>query len=417
LNAAHEKGIVHRDLKPENIMVHQGGEGEEMIKLIDFGIASVKDSKVATNAEKTKVAGALPYMAPEQLRGQPEASSDIWALGAMAYEMLTGRLPFYAETLVQLYELQKRGVQASPRSLRQDISPEVESILMKSMAFDPAERYQRAKDLGEDLARALTGDKAATGAQTASPTSPTPPSHATSESPAYGTMRTHSARTEVGGEVKASSTSDAKPKSSIGKIAIAVVAIAVIAVAIWLATRPDPPRQLSYSTRVLENPDKNPGKSPVAHPGEINFKPGDQLCLDLTSSQDGFFYLLSEDPETKDGLPLYNMLFPDMNQAGANTPSLKANQHLSLPSPQPPWYPIYGGVGTEKLWLIWSDHSIADLETARRWLNDKDHGEIKDTSEIKAIQQFINNHHPANKPVVEKDDQQTNLKGGKDGVL
>ncbi|MDQ3013102.1 MAG: serine/threonine protein kinase, partial [Acidobacteriota bacterium] len=119
LTSAHDKGIVHRDLKPENIMVHQRGEDdEEIIKLIDFGIASVKDSKVATNSEKTKVAGALPYMAPEQLRGQPEASSDIWALGAMAYEMLTGALPFYAETLVQLYELQKHGVQVKPRSLR-----------------------------------------------------------------------------------------------------------------------------------------------------------------------------------------------------------------------------------------------------------------------------------------------------------
>ncbi len=422
LSAAHDKGIVHRDLKPENIMVQQVSENEELIKLIDFGIASVKDSQVATSAEKTKVAGALPYMAPEQLRGQPEASSDIWALGAMAYEMLTGRLPFYGETLVQLYEIQKRGVQATPRSLRQDISPTVESILLKAMAFDPADRYQRAKDLGEDLFRALTGE-AITSSQSATPTDTTPPSHATSESPGYGTVVTHSARTEVGRDVSVD-----HPKSDNSKlwIGLAVAAVALIA-AIWIwkgsqtttvTTPPVTSRQLNYSLLVRTNPAKNPGKEPIAFPGEIVFTPGDQLRLIIGSQQEGFLYIVNEGPQPKNGLPAYNFLFPDPAQIPGNTPSLKAAKSLFIPSDRPDeWLTVDSEQGTETFWLVWSEKSIPELEAAKKWLTPQYGGEIQNASEITAIQQFINKNFPANKPVAEKDDHQTNLKGGKDGVL
>ena len=421
LNAAHEKGIVHRDLKPENIMVHREGDGEEMIKLIDFGIASVKDSQVATSAEKTKVAGALPYMAPEQLRGQPDASSDIWALGAMAYEMLTGRLPFYAETLVQLYELQKRGVQASPRSLRADISPTVESILFKAMAFDPAERYQRAKDLGEDLFRALTGETT-TAAQPVTPADTTPPSHKTSESPAYGTVMTHSARTEVGQGVSA-----VQPQPNRGRllIAVAITAIAIVA-AVWIwkmLQKPTPPppvhsRQLNYSLLVRQNPAKNPDKEPIAFPGEIVFTPGDQLRLIISSQQEGFLYIVNEGPQPINGLPAYNFLFPDPAQIPGGAASLKARQSLFIPSDRPDgWLTVDIEKGTEILWLIWSEKSIPELEAAKKWLTPQYGGEIQNASEVAAIQQFINKNHPANKPVAEKDDHQTNLKGGKDGLL
>lgn len=428
LSAAHDKGIVHRDLKPENIMVQQVGENEEMIKLIDFGIASVKDSQVATNAEKTKVAGALPYMAPEQLRGQPDASSDIWALGAMAYEMLTGRLPFYAETLVQLYELQKRGLQASPRSLRPDISPAVENILFKSMAFDPAERQQRAKDLGEELARTLIGeDKAATGAQvtaqTATPTDTTPPSNATSESPAYGTVMTHSARTEVSQGISTSPAIESKPKSKLPIIALA--AIVVIGLAIWLWKNsqvtpapnpaPDVSRQLDYS--LLVRTAKSANKEPLALPGEIFFTPGDQLRLIISSQEDGYFYIVNEGPKPKNGMPVYNFLFPDPALVSTSGVSLKAGKSQFIPSDRPDeWLTIDAEQGTEILWFVWSGKSIPELEAAKKWLTPQYGGEIQSAEEIAAIQQFLSKHS-SNKPIATKDDTHTSLKGGKDGIL
>ncbi len=423
LSAAHDKGIVHRDLKPENIMVQQVSENEEMIKLIDFGIASVKDSQVATNAEKTKVAGALPYMAPEQLRGQPEASSDIWALGAMTYEMLTGRLPFYAETLVQLYEMQKRGLQASPRSLRADISPAVENILFKSMAFDPAERYQRAKDLGEDLARALMGETSGTAFLSSQPAT-APISAQTSESPAYGTMATHSARTEVGAGIQAQAESEVvEPtlKPPVAKIAAAVAVVAIIVAAIWWATsKPKtnlPPtiepviRQLSISSRVQQK-----GKAPLDVPGDVIFTPGDQLRLTFNSQQEGFLYIVNESPKSNNGLPIYNFLFPEPERVAAGAPSLKAGRPLYIPSEQPPWFPIDSEQGTETLWIVWADHSIPELESARKWLI-TDGGEVKDANETRAIQQFVDKYFLEAKPKVEQDEGNKILKGGKDGLL
>ena len=432
LTSAHDKGIVHRDLKPENIMVQQSSDGEELIKLIDFGIASVKDSQVATSAEKTKVAGALPYMAPEQLRGQPDASSDIWALGAMAYEMLTGRLPFYAETLVQLYEQQKHGLQAKPRALRADLPAAVEEVIIKSMAFDPADRYLRAKDLGEDLARALTGESRPITGATGS-IAPPMPSSKTSESPGYGTVATHNARTEVGAELaarlaadsqgKSPAVGDVQPKPPIAKYAVGgVIAIAVIAIAIWLAgsgeKKGDPPpqppavvRQLSISSRVQPK-----GKPPLDAPGDIIFNPGDQLRLTFNSPQEGFLYIVNESPEPKNGLPLYNFLFPDPARVVAGAPSLKVGRPVYLPSEQD-WITIDDEKGTETLWLIWSDHSINELEAAGKWLNEKDGGEIKDANEIRAVQKFIDRYFQEAKPKVEQEDGQKVLKGGKDGLL
>ncbi|MBS1789358.1 MAG: protein kinase [Acidobacteria bacterium] len=428
LSAAHDKGIVHRDLKPENIMVQQVGDDEELIKLIDFGIASVKDSQVATSAEKTKVAGALPYMAPEQLRGQPDASSDIWALGAMAYEMLTGRLPFYAETLVQLYELQKRGVQASPRSLRPEISHTVEGILLKSMAFDPAERYQRAKDLGEELARALAGEeKVPTGAQSSEHVSSagitTPPPHATSESPGYGTVMTHSARTEVSQGVSTPPTVESKPKSKLPIFAVAAVIVLALALWGWKSWQKVPPpsplpeasRQLDYS--LLVRTAKSDTKEPIPLPGEIIFTPGDQLRMIISSQESGYFYIVNEGPKPKNGLPAYNFLFPDPAQVPDATTSLKAGKSLFIPSDRPDgWLTIDTEQGTETLWFVWSDKSIPELEAAKKWLTPQYGGEVQSATEIAAIQQFLNKHS-ANKPVATKDDTHTNLKGGKDGIL
>lgn len=429
LTSAHDKGIVHRDLKPENIMVNQAGDNDELIKLIDFGIASVKDSQVATNAEKTKVAGALPYMAPEQLRGQPDASSDIWALGAMAYEMLTGRLPFYAETLVQLYELQKHGVQAKPRALRPDLPPAAEEAIIKSLAFDPSQRYLRAKDLGDELARALTGESRPVTAF--APTEPASaslsPSPVTSESPGYGTVSTHSARTEMSAGIGAHPAIESKPKTPAVKYLIAAgVAVVVIVAAILIGTNrtqpnkpvePVPSQELSYSTMVLPNPEKNPGKAPLPFPGEIIFTPGDQLRLTFNSPKEGFLYIINESPQPKNGLPVYNLMYPDPARISAGSPSLKAGQPLYIPSEQPPWSRIDAEVGAETLWVVWSERSISELEAARKWLNDQDGGEIKDASEVRAIQQFIDKHYSETKPKVEKDEQQTHLKGGKDGLV
>jgi serine/threonine-protein kinase len=157
LSAAHEAGICHRDVKPENIMLQSLGDGEEQAKLIDFGIASIRDSKGSTT-DSTKVAGSLEYMALEQFDGKSSPASDVYALGVVAYEMLTGRHPFCSETMAEMFRMQMEGVRLKPRDLRPRLPEAAQDCILKALSTDPAKRYERARDFGDALARALTTD-------------------------------------------------------------------------------------------------------------------------------------------------------------------------------------------------------------------------------------------------------------------
>lgn len=158
LSAAHEQGVFHCDLKPENIMLQNLGEGEYQVKIVDFGIAKIKDSQVRTGSQSTRVAGTVSYMAPELIQGKPSAASDIFSLAVIAYEMLTGRLPFNPPSPYQAVEAVRAGVSIKPCDLRTDISTTAEQIILKALSFDPSDRYKRARDFGELLAQSLTSE-------------------------------------------------------------------------------------------------------------------------------------------------------------------------------------------------------------------------------------------------------------------
>jgi len=155
LNAAHDKEVYHRDLKPENIMLQILAGGEELVKLIDFGIARVKHSQIATSTEISKIVGTIAYMAPEQLLGDSTPTSDIYALGVIAYEMTTGRRPFNPESPYQLLELQRAGVKVLPIDLRPDLPLRAQAAILKALAFEPEYRFTNARDFGEELSHAL----------------------------------------------------------------------------------------------------------------------------------------------------------------------------------------------------------------------------------------------------------------------
>jgi hypothetical protein len=132
---------------------------EEYVKLIDFGIATVRDSQVAASGETSKVVGTFLYMAPEQLLGKPCLASDIYALGVIAYEMITGRRPFSPDSPFQLLELQRAGVNVKPVVLRPDLPAAAQEVILRALSFDPKDRHASARDFGEELARSLTIDK------------------------------------------------------------------------------------------------------------------------------------------------------------------------------------------------------------------------------------------------------------------
>ena len=156
LTAAHNEGIIHCDLKPENIMLQDLGEGEYQVKIVDFGVAKVKNSQVADLSPGTSVAGSAYYMAPEQYEGRPSQESDIFALGVIAYEMMTGRRPFNPPTQYRILETIKAGVRIYPQDLRPGIPDKAQELILKALSYDPAARPQRAREFGESLADALT---------------------------------------------------------------------------------------------------------------------------------------------------------------------------------------------------------------------------------------------------------------------
>lgn len=160
LSAAHDVGVIHRDVKPQNVMLQNIGGGEFAI-LIDFGIATVEDLDGARRGQKTRVAGTTPYMAPEQLRGSPLPASDVWALGVVAYEAVTGRLPFPTDDIIELGDMQRAGVDVMPRALRPELPEAAQAVILRALSYDPAGRHPHAHEMGEAFLRAVTGGAAA----------------------------------------------------------------------------------------------------------------------------------------------------------------------------------------------------------------------------------------------------------------
>jgi serine/threonine protein kinase len=154
LSAAHDKGIWHRDLKPENIMLQMLPGGDEHVRLIDFGLATIADL-AAKHQTHTRIAGSPGYMAPEQFTGQPSAATDVYAFGVIAYEMITGRKPFVAEDVMQLSMLQRSGVKVKPAALRPGISSQTEKLILHALNYNPNDRPISARAFGEALSQAL----------------------------------------------------------------------------------------------------------------------------------------------------------------------------------------------------------------------------------------------------------------------
>jgi len=160
LDDVHEKGIFHRDLKPENIMLQALKGGTELVKIVDFGIAKVKDSVVAPSTVNKAPIGTVLYMSPEQLRGEKVAAvSDIYSMALIAYEMVTGRRPFNPTSGPQLLEMHRAGVRVKPIDLRSSLSTEAQAIILRALSFEPKDRYQSACEFGDTLARALSDDR------------------------------------------------------------------------------------------------------------------------------------------------------------------------------------------------------------------------------------------------------------------
>ena len=148
LQHAHEKGIIHRDIKPQNIMLLEDGT----IKVTDFGIARFSQAETQTMTDKA--IGSVHYIAPEQARGgYINAKADIYSVGVMLYEMLTGQLPFVADNAVSVAIMQMQAEPTPPSRINPSIPKGLEEITMHAMEKNPAQRFPSAADMLEDVER------------------------------------------------------------------------------------------------------------------------------------------------------------------------------------------------------------------------------------------------------------------------
>ncbi len=335
LSAAHREGVLHRDLKPENVMLETLSDGEQRAKLIDFGIAKVRDSREGASTEVGTLSGSLFYLAPEQLLGAPASvASDIYAFAAVAYEMLTGRRPFnpdaphHIAAITQLMTLQRSGHVVPPQHLRPSVSAAAQAIVLRGLAFDPTARLADARQFGDDLAQALVeGNPDIEAATVLRPGVAAPAGAGEAALPRSDVAPTPLVASARVSAPVAPSPVRQPPTRRRGWLVTVAAAAALGATLglVYLATTwrswgrsPSAPaalqkeakterapladvRTLTYAVTVQRDPTRFPGQPAVPSSGAEIFSAGDRVRLAFTSAQGGHLYIFNESPRRSDG--------------------------------------------------------------------------------------------------------------------
>ena len=154
LDYSHRAGIIHRDIKPGNVMLTPSGD----VKVMDFGIARAVSDASSTMTQTAAVVGTAQYLSPEQARGETvDSRSDVYSTGCLLYELLTGRPPFVGDSPVSVAYQHVREQAPPPSSLDEDLTPELDAIVMKSLAKNVGDRYASAAAMKADIDRYLAG--------------------------------------------------------------------------------------------------------------------------------------------------------------------------------------------------------------------------------------------------------------------
>jgi serine/threonine protein kinase len=436
LSAVHEKKIYHRDLKPENIMLQKLGRNEEQVKIVDFGIAKVKESLVApSTVTGVATAGTIRYMSPEHLRGdRVTAASDIYSLGVIAYEMVTGRRPFNPDTVAHLSDMQREGVRAKPTDLRPRLPEEAERLILNALAFDPQARQQNAGEFGDALSRALMNEEETlkqhrkevvelpptqVSVEPISPeTQPAEQSAKTLVTP-FEPARTHTHEQPIALPVEPEIQKRRWPKLAI----VLVLGVALAFGAYWIISKrqslfssgakttpvtPVTQRSLAYSLTVQKMRDGKPYKEPFESSGQEIFENGYKFRLNVSSPQAGYLYVFNEGAPEKDNTD-FTIIYPTplTNKGSAK---LDANQTV-----QTNWNAFAGETGTERFWIVWSATAVTQLDSARDEAFKNKEGAITDAAMVRNVKDFFAKHSDP-KPETKKDTvkQQTDVRASGD---
>src|ERR1700741_4412014 len=314
------------------------------------------------------------------------------------YEMIAGSTPFggitSSHTIVQI--LEKDPV---PLSKLGNAPPELERIVQKAMAKSPDERYQTAKDMLIDLRRLKKRmDVELEIQRTSSPTT------------SISAVRTEELNRQ----------SIKKRVLAIALIGMAIVTAAIFGINMWRASRarsnasaappstataPLSERRLTYWITVQKFRDKKPFQDPFTIPGEMIFEEDYQIRLSFSSPQAGHLYILNEGPVATTA-PEFNVVFPS-SSANKGSSLIAAGQVTEVPESS--WLRFDAQQGPAKLWLIFSEDVVPELETLKEFAGRQTQGLITDPARNKVVQDFLNTHSEA-KPAIEKGERLTTLK-------
>lgn len=235
LGEAHAQNIIHRDLKPENVMIEQRRGDPDFVKVLDFGIAKITDAKTKLTAAGL-VCGTPEYMSPEQAKGADlDPRSDLYSVGVIVYQMVTGLLPFESDTPVGflMKHLTEPPMPPSQRQPEVDVSPELEAFIMKAISKNPADRFANAEEMREALL-AVVPDAGAPARAATSAAIPRPATPAAPTAKAAPSAAKPAATKPQPEEAPA----PAKPGGKTGLIAAAAAVVVIAGAAgAWFATR------------------------------------------------------------------------------------------------------------------------------------------------------------------------------------
>lgn len=394
LAAAHEKGIYHRDLKPANIMLQSLNGAGEQVRIIDFGIAKVHDSVVADHTLAGRF-GTYLYMSPEQFRVEKiTAASDIYAMGAMAYEMLTGRPPLDPKQFINLGDMYTTGVKVMPKQLRPDLPERAQKLILKALALRPQDRFQNALEFGDELSLAL----------------------------ASNTRKAR--RPESWGLI----AKRLRGQPHLLRLSLSVLAIvAFIVIAMVFAVRlfvpalqrtpvkhgtsplaelregplPNAPAEASVATEssltywlTVQKANERSSKKTFESSGEERFANGDAFQLNVLADKPGYLYVLNEGA-TDTGRMNFTMIYPTP-VVGNGSAKLESGLTVKTGSNK------FGGQpGREQFWMVWSSTPIAPLEAARDTAF-RTNGRLSDETLAIGVRDFFARHYDALSPPAEE---------------
>lgn len=267
---AHKAGIIHRDLKPANLFLTTRSDGSPCVKILDFGISKLNEGIDKGITKTTEIMGSPQYMSPEQLRAArlTDARSDIWALGVILFQLLTGQMPFERETLPELFTAIVLDTPPSPRSLRNDLPDGLALIMLRCLEKDPAHRYQSVAELAAALAPFGPGHASASAERVSRILGPSPVS-LSAPVPSVPPRTTEAAQTSVDpvihGLPVATAPSDAEPPRKKTPLFLGLGALLTVGVVGFFLTR-DPPAKPPETTATAVTAASTPPASTASSP-------------------------------------------------------------------------------------------------------------------------------------------------------